>query len=169
VKKRYIYAALFGIPGLILSVIITVFFTAGMLVGALWIFVFGDNAWPPMVEQLLPYVLGLIFLVLLLFFFVVGYWVGIRAEQNPGLNKGHLVASGAMTTVFLLLIVLSLVSNGTLGPKTDTQICSDYCTREGYSASGMPPRNSGDRRCSCFDETGNKKITIPLESITPLK
>jgi hypothetical protein len=168
VKKRYIYAALFGVPGLILSAIINVF-AAGVVVGGLWIFVFGDNAWPPMVEQLLPFVIIIVFLVLLLAFVVVGYFVGKNEEQKPGLNRNHLLASAGVIIASVLLIMFYLINNGTIGPKTDTQICSDYCTREGYSASGMPPRNSGDRTCSCFDPTGNEKIKIPLESITPSK
>ena len=44
-KKRYIYALGFGIPGLFAAGPISVILFAGLM-GVLWIYVFGDQPWP---------------------------------------------------------------------------------------------------------------------------
>jgi len=60
-------------------------------------------------------------------------------EHNPQLNKSHILTSSGLTLLFILLIILQQFSVGNLGPKSDGLVCSDYCSLNGYSGSGMPP------------------------------
>jgi hypothetical protein len=165
-KKRYVYALLFGIPGFFVAGIISiVVFAAGT--GILWIYFLGDNPWPPSIEKILSVLFALIFLLLWVAFIISGFVTGKRLEKDPRLNRGHILLSSGLTLLFMLFIVLQQLSVGNLGPKSDGMICSDYCSLQGYSGSGMPPQNSGDRSCSCYDNLGNEVLKTPLDRITP--
>jgi hypothetical protein len=165
-KKRYLYALLFGIPGLFIAGIISIFLFAAFA-GVLWIYVFGDNPWPSDAEQLISIVFGLTVLTLWIASTVLGYVVGKRLEKDPALNGNHVLISAGLTALFLLLILFQQWSVGNLGPKSDTLLCSEFCARHGYSGSGMPPQNTGDRICSCFDDADNEVLVVPLDSIDP--
>lgn len=165
-KKRYLYAMLFGIPGLFVAGMISIFLF-GAFAGVLWIYVFGDNPWPPYAEQLLSIVFVLTVLALWIGSLVLGYVVGKRLEKDPALNRNHVLISAGLTTVFLLLILFQQWNVGNLGPKSDMVLCSEFCARHGYSGSGMPPQNTGDRICSCFDDAGNEALAVPLGGIAP--
>jgi hypothetical protein len=165
-KKRYLYSLLFGIPGFFVAVIIS-FVVFGVAAGILWVYVFGDNPWPAFTEKILPSLFGLVFLITWIAFIVIGFVIGKRLEKEVRLNKGHMLISGGLTLMFILFIVLQQFSVGNLGPKSESVICSDYCSLKGYSGSGMPPQNSGDRSCSCYDNFGNEVLKVPLDSIDP--
>jgi hypothetical protein len=165
-KKRYLYALLFGIPGLFIAGIISIFLFAAFA-GVLWIYVFGDNPWPSDAEQLISIVFGLTVLTLWIASTVLGYVVGKRLEKDPALNGNHVLISAGLTALFLLLILFQQWSVGNLGPKSDTLLCSEFCARHGYSGSGMPPHDTGDRICSCFDDAGNEVLVVPLDTIDP--
>ena len=51
-KRRYLYVLIFGVPALLVSVIIS-FLLFGAAAGVLWIFVFGDNPWPAFAGKML--------------------------------------------------------------------------------------------------------------------
>jgi hypothetical protein len=163
-KKRYLYSLLFGIPGFFVSAIIS-FLIFGATAGVLWIYFFGDSSWPASIETMLPIVSGLIFLLVWITCILIGFVTGKRLEKDPALNRNHLLASAALTILFVVLIVLQRLSVGNIGPKSDGVICSEYCSEKGYSGSGMPPLNSGDRTCSCYDNSGNEALKVPLDRI----
>jgi hypothetical protein len=165
-KKRTLYALLFGVPGFFLAGIITLV-VFGASVGFLWLFVFGDNPWPDSTETLLTALILVTFLVLWLGIIFVGYQTGRRLESDPALNRNHALLSAGITLLFILFIVFQQWSAGNLGPKSDTVLCSDYCIAKGYAGSGMPPRDSGDRTCSCYDSSGNETLKVPLDRIDP--
>ena len=165
-KKRYLYALLFGIPGLFIAGIISIF-VFGAFAGVLWIYVFGDNPWPSYAEQLLSMVFVLTVLTLWIASTVLGYVVGKRLEKDPAWNRNHVLISAGLTTLFLLLILFQQWSVGNLGPKSDTVLCSELCGRHGYPGSGMPPQNTWYRICSCYDDAGNEVLVVPLDSIDP--
>ena len=165
-KKRYVYSLLFGIPGLFVAAIIS-FVVFGIGAGILWLYVFGDNPWPPATEKVLSILFVLIFLAVWITSISVGFMTGKKLEKDPGLNKIHILISGGLTLTFILLIVFQQLSVGNLGPKSAETICSDFCSKSGYSGSGMPPRDTGDTTCSCYDLSGNEVLKVPLESITP--
>src|SRR5689334_8888903 len=118
-KKRYIYALLFGIPGLFISVISS-FFLFGAVTGVLWIFVFGDNPWPASIENIPVILFVLTFLVVWIGLIGAGYWVGKRLENISTLNRSHILLSSGLTILFITLILLRQFSMGNFGPKSDS-------------------------------------------------
>jgi hypothetical protein len=164
VKKRVIYSILFGIPGLLISAYIT-FVVAGITAGALWLFVFGDNPWPAAVDTLFPFSLILVFLTGWFAWIALGFGIGKHLEPNPVLNRKHILVSLAVTLIPILLLVYYQWSVGNIGPKSEGERCSAYCSLKGYSASSLPPQNAGERTCSCLDPFGVEKIKIPLKSM----
>jgi hypothetical protein len=165
-KKRYIYSLLFGIPGFFAAAIITLVLF-GAAAGILWLFIFGDNPWPPVVEKIIPVLIVSTFLILWMALIAAGFAAGRKLEKEPQLNKMHILISSGFTLLFVVLIALQQLSVSNLGPKSDSAICSDYCTLNGYAGSGMPPQNSGNRTCSCYDNSGKEVLKVPLSSITP--
>ena len=163
-KKRYLYSILFGIPGLFVSLIIS-FVIFGVAAGILWIYVFGDNPWPASTEMILPILFALTFLTVWITFITAGYVTGKKLESDPALNKTHILVSVGLTIMFILFIVLQQLSVGNIGPKSEDALCSEFCSRQGYSGSGMPPRNSGERSCSCYDNFGDEVLKVPLDNI----
>lgn len=165
-KKRYLYAFLFGIPGLFVAGTISIFLF-GAFTGILWLYVFGDNPWPSYTEPLISILFVLTVLVLWIATISLGFVIGKRLERDPLVNKNHVLVSAGLTAMFLLLILFQQWSVGNLGPKSDSLLCSEFCVQHGYSGSGMPPETSGDRLCSCYDHSGNEALRIPLDHIDP--
>jgi hypothetical protein len=163
-KKRYLYSVLFGIPGFFVSVIIS-FVVFGSAAGVLWIFVFGDNPWSSSIETILPILFVLVFLTGWIAAVTIGYVAGKKLEKNPGLNKKHILVSISVTIAPILLIGFHQLSVGNIGPKSDAMRCSDFCSQKGYSGSGMPPKDSGERSCSCFGNSGLEILKVPIDSI----
>ena len=163
-RKRYIYSILFGVPGFLISLIIS-FIIFGMVTGLLWLYFFGDNPWPQTTEKTLPLFFVLMFFLLWIAFITVGYIIGKNLEQEPGVNKKHVVVSLILTITPLLLIVIHQVRVGNIGPRSDSILCSDFCSQNGYSASGMPPIKSGQEVCTCYDEFGNEALKVPINDI----
>ncbi len=163
-KKRYLYTLLFGLPGLFIAGAISIF-VFGALTGILWLFVLGDNPWPDYVQPVLGALFILTLLVLWIIFIALGYFVGRRLEKDPALNKMHIFISAGLTLAFLLLMVFHQWSVGNLGPKSDSAVCSDFCSQHGYAGSGMPAEISGDRTCSCYDSSGSEVLQIPLDHL----
>jgi hypothetical protein len=157
---------LFGIPGLFVAGIISIFLF-GAFAGILWLYVFGDNPWPSYAESLISISFLLTVLFLWIASMVLGFVVGKRLERDPIVNKRHILISAGLTALFLLLILLQQWSVGSLGPKSDSLLCSEFCVQHGYSGSGIPPEISGERTCSCYDQSGQEVLTLPLDHIAP--
>ncbi len=163
-KRRYLYAALVGVPGLIDALILT-FVLFGVTVGFLWLFVFGDNPWPAYVERLLPVLLVLVFVTIWFATMLVGYMIGKGLEQDPILNRKHILISATVTVLSILLILSAfLYRTGipSLGPRSAEVRCAEFCSQKGYMASGVSPQISAERTCSCFDKGGVEVITVPI-------
>jgi uncharacterized membrane protein len=158
-KKRYIYSFLFGLPGFFASVVIS-FLVFGAAAGALWLFVFGDNPWPSHASNLLLITFIAVFILSWSAFIVAGYAFGKRLEAERGFNKKHVFISSGLALLFIVLITLHQLSVGNALRKTRTAQCSDFCKLNGYTASGMPPTNSGENSCTCYDSNGQKVITV---------
>lgn len=166
-KNRYLYSLLFGIPGFFIALVIS-FVLFGAAAGFLWLYVFGDNPWPAWTETLLPLALIGTFLLLWTAFIAAGFRRGKQLEGVPGLNRRHLVVSAVLTLAPMLLILLHQLSVGNLGPPPDSRICSEFCSAQGYTASGLSPRDSGDRVCTCYG-SGRDDLSVPLERLLPEK
>jgi hypothetical protein len=163
-KKRYFYSLLFGIPGLFVAGILSILVFGGVM-GILWVYVFGDNPWPPLIETIVSILFVLVALVLWIGSLLLGYFIGRRLENDPDMNWSHVLVSGGLTLLFILFIIFQQWSVGNLGPKSDSVLCSDFCAQHGYSGSGMQPQTSFHRMCSCFDDSGNEVMTVPLDII----
>ena len=163
-KKRFIYSLLFGLPGLFIAGFISIIIFA-TFTGILWIFIFGDNSWPPASQVIISVIFVVVFLVLWMSFILLGYGVGRRLEADPAVNRNHVLISAGLTLLFLLFMVLYQWRVGNIGPQSDSARCSDFCTQHGYSGSGMPPQTSGTRICSCYDDSGSEVLTIPLDHL----
>jgi hypothetical protein len=167
-KKRYIYSLLFGVPGLLVSLIISVI-AFGAFAGILWLYVLGDDPWPTSTETMLPILFIFVFFALWFSFVFIGFITGKNLEECSELNTKHILASVCVTTVAVLLIFLYQVNAGNLGPISDTVLCAEICRGQGYSASGMPPKDSGERSCICFDRYGQEIMRIPIDVVSPDK
>ena len=165
-KKRYLYILLFGVPGLFVAGLSSILVFAAFT-GILWLYVFGDNSWPASTETILSTLFVVVFGVLWVGIIALGYLVGKKLERDPSLNRNHILISAGLTLMFILLMVFQQWSVGNLGPNSDTVLCSEFCTQHGYSGSGMPPQNSGDRTCSCYNSSGSEALKVPLDHITP--
>jgi hypothetical protein len=164
-RKRYLYSLLFGIPGLFVAGLISIFLFAAFT-GILWLYVFGDNSWPAASETMMTISFVVFFGVLWVGLISLGYLVGKKLETTPLLNRNHILISAGLTLMFILLMLFQQWSVGTLGSKSDSLLCSEFCASHGYSASGIPPQNSGDRTCSCYDTSGNEALTVRLDRIS---
>ncbi|HSL46309.1 MAG TPA: hypothetical protein VK897_22940 [Anaerolineales bacterium] len=165
-QKRYIYSLLFGIPGLFVAGIISIF-ALGAFTGILWLFVFGDHPWPVSAETILSILFVVVFLILWAGIILLGYWMGRRLENDPTLNRKHVFISAGLTLMFILFMVIYQWRVGNIGAQSDSALCSEFCAQHGFSGSGMPPENSGNRICSCYDDAGNEALRIPLDQIAP--
>ena len=163
-KKRYIYSLLFTVPGLIISLLITwAVFAAAY--GVLWIYVFGDNTWPAWPGRVMPVLMLVLFSGIWVGATVTGYLVGKKMEALPELNVRHIWISLGATLLPIVIVVLHQLSIGNLGPKSDGQLCSEYCSDLGYAASSMPPRDSGEQTCSCLGRHGEVETTKPIHEL----
>jgi hypothetical protein len=162
-KRRHVYVLLFAVPALLVSIIAAALMLAASA-GALWLFVYGDNPWPNTADVLLGavFLLGAAALWLALLF--VAYLVGRQQESERSLNKGHVALSLGTTVVLAVVIILRIAGLNLAGAQSDSVVCADLCREQGFSASGLPPRESGDRTCSCYDAQGQeaRRVTLPL-------
>lgn len=163
-KKRHIYTLLFLVPGLTVSLSITGIVFA-VVFGVLWLFVFGDSPWPAWTEWLVPALMLVLFSSLWLGAGVAGYFVGKKREAERGLDPRHLRIALVATAVPIFIVLLHQLSIGNIGPKSDEQLCSEYCMGQGYAGSSMPPRDSGERSCSCLGERSEVTLTLPMDAL----
>jgi len=165
-KKRYIYLLLFLIPGLFASVLITLALF-GAAYGALWLFVYGDTAWPDWTEQVMPFLLLVIFSSTWITAIITGYFVGKKLERVSGFDVKHLWISLGFTLLTIVIMLFHQLSIGNLGPKSDSQLCGDYCSELGYDMSSVSPRDSGGKICSCLGRNGEEEISLSIEDLQP--
>ena len=104
-KKRYLSSLLFGIPGLFIAGIISILLF-GALAGLLWVYVFGDNAWPSYAGTVISAVFIIAVLIMWIASIALGFFVGKRLENDLVLNRNHILISAGLTVSFLLLILL---------------------------------------------------------------
>jgi hypothetical protein len=163
-KTRFAYVLLFSVPALLAAFIVAVLLF-GATAGVLWIFVFGDDPWPAAVGHVLPAIFVLVCAALWAAFMSVAYLTGKGREGQSAPGARHVLVSVAVTALLVLLAVLHQWSVGNIGTQSDGTLCSRYCLSKGYTASSMPPRNSGMALCSCLDGQGREAVTLPIESV----
>jgi hypothetical protein len=163
INRRHTYVLLFAVPALLVSIIAAALMLAASA-GALWLFVYGDAPWPNTANVLLGAIFFLAAAVVWLALLFVAYVVGRRQESERSLNKGHVALSIGATVVLAMVIIFRVAGWNVAGAQGDSVVCADLCLAEGFTASGLPPRNSGDRTCSCYDAQGQetRRVALPL-------
>jgi hypothetical protein len=163
INRRHVYVLLFAVPALLVSIIAAALMLAASA-GALWLFVYGDDPWPNTANVLLGAVFLLVAAALWLALLFVAYTVGRQQEGELSLNKRHVALSLGATVVLAAIIIVRLAGLNVAGAQSDSVVCADLCRSQGFTASGLPPRDSGDRTCSCYDPQGQevRRVTLPL-------
>jgi hypothetical protein len=163
-QRRYLYVLLFALPALLVSTIAGTMMLAASA-GVLWLFVLGDNPWPPVTDALLGavFIVGTAALWVALLF--VAYTVGKQEEARPTFNTGHVALSIGATVVLVAVIAMRLTGLGGSAGRGDSEVCADLCRAQGFAASGTPPRDSGNRTCSCYDAQGRETRRVPLPKV----
>ena len=161
-KRRHLYVVLFAVPALLASVVAAAMLLAAAA-GALWLFVFGDDPWPAAANSFLGLLFGVAAAGIWVALLTIAYGVGAGEEQRPTLNVGHVALSIGLTIVLAALIAMRVTGVSFFGgqPSDDVR-CADRCRAEGFGGSGMPPRDSGDRTCTCYDAEGREARRIRL-------
>ncbi len=81
---------------------------------------------------------------------------------GPELNRRHILASAVLTVAPLRLPVLHQRSVGNLGKRSGSLVCRVLCLGKGYPISGMPPKDTGEGVCTCYD-SGQEVLRMPLK------
>jgi hypothetical protein len=165
-KRRFLYVLLFAVPALLLSAIAAALLAAAAA-GVLWLFVFGDDPWPPSAGAALGIALVACGVLGWLAMLVVAYAVGKRQESRARLNRAHVFLACGLTIVLVGLLGARSCGLRIGGPVGDDEVCADICQAQGFAGSGMPPRDSGNRTCSCYDAQGTEVRRIPLPANGP--
>jgi hypothetical protein len=160
-KRRYLYVLLFAVPALFAALIATAMMVAASA-GLLWLFVLGDDPWPPVANTLLGGVAVLCGAATWLALLSVAYAIGKLQERRAGLNTGHVALAIGATVVLGAVIAARLTGLSLSGTRSDSLAWLDLCLAEGFSASSMPSRDSGDRTCICLDSQGREVRRVPL-------
>ncbi|MCK9352325.1 MAG: hypothetical protein WCT49_04620 [Candidatus Paceibacterota bacterium] len=150
-NKKFSYLLLYGVPGSIISLILSGLVSGGIL-GILWLFVFGDDSWPAWVEYAIIIVFLATFLTSWIFIVQAGYSAGKKmdSEGRTAFSRKHILISSAITAFFLLMVLLHQSLVGNIG-SSDDLACENTCSAKGYSGSSESPKDSGIRKCECFD------------------
>ena len=163
-QQRYLYAIIFGVPGALIS-IITAVVAGGVVGGFFWIFVFGDDPWPPWTEWAIILVTATVLITTLYLIVKKGFSIGKKRElENIPVNKMHVFVAVILSTLIIVFIILH--QRGWVLERPDYMVCQTLCIQNGYDGSGtsLTPIDTGDRICSCFNET-----TKNWEEIGPLE
>ena len=164
-RRRHLYVFLFALPTFLLSLAAGALML-GAAAGVLWLFVFGDNPWPSTADTVLTATMLIGTLSLWIAQLAVAYAVGRREEQKPALNKTHVLVAAGATVALVALIAARVFGIDSAASRTDTIVCADHCFARGFAGSGMPPRDSGDRTCSCYDAQGQESVRVPIDEIS---
>ena len=114
-KRRYLYALLVGVPGIVLSVLL-MYLLFGVAGGVLWILVYRDNPWPVWSETAVPVIFVVDVLAVWIPFPLIGFSIGKRLEQGPRLNKIHVLISAGLTILFIVFSLSYQVRIPFVGP-----------------------------------------------------
>ena len=162
-KRRYLYVLLFAAPTFLLALIAGAMLL-GAAAGALWLFVLGDDPWPSEADTLLTSVFG----------------TGRRRVlDRAALGRLRSRQAGRNQTIAEQNTRADIrrrdsdacgpdcpanVWRGVWKPSRQPHLCGPLPGRR-RTGSGMPPQDSGDRTCSCYDAEGRVITSIQLQDI----
>lgn len=158
-KRRYLYALMFSVPGLLFAAISTVALAAAVA-GVLWIFVFGDDTWPSFVHRTMSVLLFAVFACIWIALLAAAYAWGKRQEAATAMNRKHVVLALGSSAGLVLLALLHQLSAGNIGPRPDGVVCADFCAAKDFSSSGLDQ----DGTCRCIGSGSREEVTVSIES-----
>ena len=153
IRRRFLYVLLFTPPAVLVSAVAGAT-AAAAAAGVFWLFVLGDDPWPGWSGPVVAVVALTAFLVLLVAYLLVAWSVGKQQESKPSINRTHVAVAIVSTLTLTAFIAVRFFAGQ--APQSDSERCAALCRDQGFSASGMPPRDSGDRTCSCYDANGRE-------------
>ena len=110
-KARFSYLIVFLLPSAIVAGIAGITL-AGVVAGALWLFVYGDNPWPDSAGVAIMAIATITAVLVLSGLSVASYLYGKRREMVGGLSRRHIVFAVAVTVILPLLFALRQCSVG---------------------------------------------------------
>ncbi|WP_140909732.1 hypothetical protein [Cognatiluteimonas lumbrici] len=113
-KFRYTYPLLFLLPSAIFTGIAMVL-TVGAGAGMLWLFVYGDNAWPDEAEDVLLGLAAAVGVLMLLACLFIAYRAGKSLESRGGLRKSDVLLALGLSVWLLLLVLMHQYRVGNVG------------------------------------------------------
>jgi len=140
---------------------IAAFAVAGLGGGILWLFVYGDDAWPQAAETLLTSAAIMAFLVTLAALSFASYSFGKRREPSVGLSRQHIALAFGVSILLPALVLLHQLSVGNIGPQPDSLLCSDFCTARKFASSSLPQ----DGTCRCYGSDGSEALNVSMNRV----
>jgi hypothetical protein len=159
-KRRYLYALLYSVPALMLAAVLTAVLV-GATWGVLWLFVFGDDPWPPLVDRLAPVLMFAVLATAWGLLLSAAYRWGKRQEVHADLNKKHVYLAAGSAAALVLLVTLHQLSVGNIGPQPDVVACSGFCTAQQFGSSSFPR----DGTCRCYGADGREALNVPMKDV----
>jgi len=157
-KKRYLYALLFTVPGFLISlpVSLNIFFVFLDLYDT-----YGRSANEYSESELFS-ILVLIFFVTWIALIVVAYLIGRRLEKGPVLNWVPIVIVGFTVLLFAFLWQWGV---NYMKEQSNSKLCGEYCQSRGYHVSIASPSDAPEQTCYCSNGPDSKRLIVPLEDL----
>lgn len=113
-RARYSYPLFyFPLSAMFAGVVALVFVACAA--GVMWIFIYGDNAWPAAADHTVMLLSALVFAAVLSLLLRALYVFGKKHETHGGLTRKHALVAVAATILFPLLVLLRQWSVGAIG------------------------------------------------------
>ena len=113
-KTRHTYLLLFALPSAMVSLIAAVLVAAAGA-GVLWIFVYGDNTWPPVANTLLMASACTLAAALFGASMSLAYRIGKAYETQGSIPRRHVLVALALSVGLPVLVLLHQWQVGNLG------------------------------------------------------
>lgn len=160
-KRRYLYVLMFSVPGFVAALMISAMAVAAGA-GLMWVFVYGDEPWPPLANYILGSAFAVTGLGSWILFMSAAYFAGRKEEESPELKRSHVAAAAGTTAVLVLLVILHQWSVGNIG---SGPACNEFCRGKGYIAGVRSPKPGIIDACNCFDAQGREALTVPMADV----
>lgn len=159
-KRRYLYPLMYTVPAFVLSAMFTAALIAAIW-GVLWLFIFGDNTWPSLVDRSATILVVAVFTTAWALLLWAAYVWGKRQEIHARLNMAHVYSAVGSTAALVLLVLFHQMSVGNIGPQPDPVLCADFCTTKNFGTSRLPH----DGTCRCYGADGSEALNVSIDSV----
>lgn len=159
-KARFSYLLLF-LPASVMAAAVTAVLAVGAVAGGLWLYVYGDRAWPQASNILVATVAAIVFLAALAVLASAAYLFGRKREPLGGLKGSHIVLATGISALLPALVLLHQRGVGNIGPRHDSVLCADFCIARRFQSSLRSP----DDTCHCLRTDGTPAVNVPMAEL----